>query len=259
MLRQLTKADVEAFQSPKIVALQDVVTDSVIWKEIREEAEKLAAKAKPLTSNPHSAYDQVNPTELVRDPLLAPTLLRLYHSDDMKRLVKQLTSWESVHCLPLTTDGRFEINCKTNVYLSSKQSYLGWHFDRTFNYRGNQVVAVLTLENTSDKPNLEALPLDSWSTQHFHLGANSLTVHVPDKVFHRVLQLQPRADGGVARRIVFVMRFTDDPTPVEYSLLSHARFLATHPLRFAIVGDVKWLAILAVALVAIWVGLKRLL
>ena len=175
----------------------------------------------------------------------------------MKMLVKRLTSWDSVHCLPLTADGRFEINCKTNVYLSSKKSYLGWHFDRTFNYRGNQVVAVLTLENTSDKPNLEALPLNAWRTTAFRLGANSLTIHVPDKVFHRVLQLQPRNDGGVARRIVFVMRFTDDPTPVNYSLLTHAKFLATHPLRFAIVLDVKWLAILAVVVIAIWVGVKK--
>ena len=251
MITPIASDVVDEFQRNEIVIIRNLVKDWGVWTQIQAEKDALVEAARPIAFNPHSSYRQVLPTHLVeRD--LGRTLRALYESADMKALILRLTNWTSVATLPLTTDGRFEINCKTNVYESDRASYLGWHFDQTFNYVGDQVVAVLTLENTSSFPSLEALPPRAWTSRLFHLGANSLSVHNPARVFHRVLTLRPRADGAPSRRTVFVMRYTNDATWRGYSLARHALFLAGHPWKFVLVGDAKWLGMLAMGVWALW-------
>jgi hypothetical protein len=233
------------FKNEQIVRLLSVVRP---FDLVQDCVPALVSAAKPLGANPHSAYDQVLPAVLQKDNL-CPLLINMYHSEDMKDLIKRITGWTTVHTLPLRTDGKFEINCKTNVYYSGR-SYLGWHYDQTYNFKGDQVVVVLTIENNSGGPNLEYVPLISQTqtgtdtnTKMMHLPPNSMSIHNPDVIFHRVLPIAHPNHGYDARRIVFVMRYTNDPTPVSYSILRHAAFLLKHPIKFWQVRDYKWICV----------------
>jgi hypothetical protein len=151
MLRQFENHEIEGFGQSQFLVLYDFVRPFFL---LQNEIPNLISNAQPLKSNPHSAYDQVLPTTLI-EKNLAPNLLKLYHCDEVKAVIKRITGWKDVFTLPLRTDGKFEINCKTNIYNSAQKSYLGWHFDQTFNFKGDQVILVLTLENTSAGNNLE--------------------------------------------------------------------------------------------------------
>jgi len=244
MLRKINSNEYEDFKNEQIIRLSSVLRPSA-FGAVQQCVPALVQAALPLGSNPHSAYDQILPSVLQQKSLCAP-LLELYHSDEMKTLVKSITDWDAAHTLPLRTDGKFEINCKTNVYYSGR-SYLGWHYDQTYNFKGNQVVVVLTLENNSAGPNLEYVPAKTspsqTPTKTLHLPQNSVSVHNPDTIFHRVLPIEHANAGYQARRIVFVMRYTNDPTPVPYSMLNHAMFILKHPLKFWAVRDYKWICV----------------
>jgi hypothetical protein len=244
MIRTIDALEYEEFDAEQIVAIPHVITNFI---KVHGEIKDLVKNASPLSSNPHSAYDQVLPHILIKKNI-GTYLLDIYNSNELKQLIKNITKWDQVHTLPLRTDGKFEINCKTNIYYSKRSSYLGWHYDQTYNFKGKQVVVVLTLENNSDGPNLEYLPLHSLKTKSIHLPANSISIHNPDAIFHRVLPIQHKWGGYDARRIVFVMRFTNDPTPVPYSIVNHASFILKHPLKFIIVKDIQWISISLLAI-----------
>jgi hypothetical protein len=244
MIRTIDPTEYADFEAEQIIAIPHVILN---FTKAHAEIGDLVKNAQPLSSNPHSAYDQVLPNKLI-EKNIGTYLLEIYNSNELKSFIKKLTKWDQVHTLPLRTDGKFEINCKTNIYHSRRASYLGWHYDQTYNFKGNQVVVVLTLENNSDGPNLEYLPLHSFKTKSIHLPSNSISVHNPDAIFHRVLPIKHKWDGYDARRIVFVMRYTNDPTPVPYSILNHASFLLKHPVKFILVKDIQWISISCLAI-----------
>ena len=244
MIRTIDALEYADFNAEQIIKIPHVLTN---FSKAHAEIGELVKNAQPLSSNPHSAYDQVLPNKLV-EKNIGKYLLEIYNSDELKNLIKNITKWDQVHTLPLRTDGKFEINCKTNIYYSKRASYLGWHYDQTYNFKGNQVVVVLTLENNSDGPNLEYLPVNSLQTQSIHLQANSISVHNPDAIFHRVLPIKHKWDGYDARRIVFVMRYTNNSEPVPYSILNHALFILKHPLKFILVKDIQWILISILAI-----------
>ena len=211
-------------------------THAELWRAIHEELPLLEAAATPLSPNPHSKYRHLKPEFLLRTPRRTPfrgsaqwALLELYALPALEDVVKRATGWAAVHRLPLRTDTRFEINGKTNFYDADERTHLGWHLDRVDAYRGQQAVCVLTLVNDWDAhddptPTLEYVPhgrLWARDTRRVYLGGNTLTVHDPDAVYHRVLPFERPRDADASssntrrfRRVVHVLRFTNDPTPV---------------------------------------------
>jgi hypothetical protein len=239
MIRSIDPSEYAKFATEQFIVLPNLLSS---FDKAQAEIDSLVKHASPLKSNPHSAYDQVLPNKLT-DHNIGKHLLQIYNSDELKILIQSITKWNNVFTLPLRLDGKFEINCKTNIYYSSRSSYLGWHYDQTYNYKGDQVVVVLTLENNSHGPNLEYLPVNSSKTRSIHLAQNSISVHNPDVIFHRVLPIKHKTEGYYARRIVFVMRYTNNPEPVPYSIINHAAFLLKHPIKFIIVRDYQWISL----------------
>ena len=246
-------------------------------RDLGAEVRALEAVAPSLFPNPHSVYKQVQPEFLLRTPRasLVPSgdranwaVLDCYEQPSLLQLVEQVTGWPRAHRIPLSTTKGFEINGKLNFYDARESSRLDWHFDKVFNLRGRQVVCVLTLQNDWDalpepqRPRTLQVQLPGLlATQGLYLGGNSLSMHDPDAVFHRVLPFTapPEHAGKPWRRSVLVMRFTDDPTPVAPLLqtLGATRYLARQALHFAAVGDVKWVALSALCLAVLVLCISR--
>lgn len=270
MLRVLTEAEtgaaVASWHKDKFVVLRDIVSAKAnAWKvDLQRELEALEPLAPRLKPNPHSVYKQVMPDYLARtrrSDLVPGTqqeswnVQQVYEWPDLISLVQRITGWSSVQRIPLRKDGAFEINGKLNFYDARDSSRLDWHFDKVFNFRGRQVVCVLTLRNDWDAfadrapPTLQVMLPRSRVLTSTYLGSYSMTMHDPDAVFHRVLAFT--SPPGYAKtpwkRSVLVMRFTDDPTP-QIPLLQTVgawRYLARQIEHFVYVGDLKWCAICA--------------
>lgn len=232
----------------------DVKTDFHLLRNIHEEIKVLENLSKSLTINPHGKYNHITPDFLINtkkslffDSKDEWSILQVYTHKKLLQEVQNFTKWKTVHLLPLQTTKGFEINNKINFYSSEQCSRLDWHFDKVYNYRGNQVVCVYTIQNDWDyieclvKPhNLEVL--NNGKIQKIYLGGNTLTIHNPDTIFHRVIPFTNGKFKSNFKRTVFVMRYTDDPTPILnvekfYGIL---RFGIKNAIYCFIVKDTKW-------------------
>jgi hypothetical protein len=232
----------------------DEKDDYSLRSDIQEELDSLENHAPMISLNPHARYKHLTADFLlknVRSDIVKTlarkgewSLLKIYNLPKLSNIVKHLTGWKEVYQLPLQTSQGFEINGKINFYDSRNESRLDWHFDKVFNYQGNQVVCDLTLQNDWDgeiekPPTLEILH----DTKKFeYLGGNTLSIHDPDTIFHRVLPFSA-PKGKVFKRRVLVMRFTDNPTKSS-TLQQNAgfiRYLLRHALYTLKVKDTKWI------------------
>lgn len=269
--RVLAHATREWQRSAIVIVPRFLPQDTHIAQRIADELAVLEPHAESLTPNPHSRYWHLLPEFMARTPrhTLLPDddddawdVLRVYEVPALEQLVAAATGWRTVHRLPLRADKRFEINGKINFYNADHASYLGWHFDRVDNYAGQQAVAVLTLRNDWDtqeerEPSLGYVPTEAGTLfppqQQVYCGGGTLTLHDPDKVLHRVLPFQRSArvpNQQPWRRVVLVMRFTNDPTPVAHIGRRLSMWVRTAAGMVA-VGDVQWTAVLAAVLLAL--------
>lgn len=270
MLRSFTDSELHlatsAWRRDKFYVARDLVADTqAAWKAgLQDELEALEQRATRLTPNPHSVYKQVLPdllahthrTEVVPHSQQQEwNVQQVYDWPDLLTLVQRVTGWDNVQRIPLKKDGAFEINGKINFYDAREASRLDWHFDKVYNFRGRQVVCVLTLRNDWDAvavqpPTLQVLLPRSRVINSAYLGAYSMTMHDPDAVFHRVqpFTCPPGKEGVAWKRTVLVMRFTDDPTPPAPLLqtLGASRYFVRQAEHFVYVGDLKWCAICAI-------------
>ena len=226
--------------------------DFELRANIFEEIQLLEKYSSKITPNPHAVYHHILPHFLINNkkssffPKLYDdwSILKLYNHTKILNTVKQLTNWQNVYTLPLHTTQGFEINNKINFYNSNNSSRLDWHFDKVYNYKGNQIVCVYTIQNdwdyvdTLNKPfNLEILENNKF--KKVYLGNNTLSLHDPNVIFHRVL---PFEGGFNMKRTVFVMRYTNDPTPLLglEKLIGSLRYGYKNIKYMFYVRDLKW-------------------
>jgi len=230
------------------ITCQRNVLDSERLDELLQEARHLESHAESLNVG-HSNYLHVKPFVFTKTTAPWPDqrwrLPDLYHSAAFTQQIAQIVGAVLQH-MPLAEDPRFEINCKLNYYRfypdNPSRTKLGWHYDRTDQVQGRVVVVVLTLENELDAylsgqpaakrdtavPILSFFPVDQPLTKcSLYLSANSISVHDPERVFHRANPInvkslltpaqisQHKQDTGrdYFRRTIFVMKYTTDNTP----------------------------------------------
>jgi hypothetical protein len=263
------------WKNSRFVVLNDVLDikhkSMVWWEDVQEELEFLEARAQYISPNPHSRYKQLMPEYLLSTPRHKAlgksqrgltkhsdwALLSLYYSSELLQLIKQITGWKDVQRLPISRSRAFEINGKLNFYDANDSSFLDWHYDKVRDYKGKQVVCVLTLSNSNDLANaserhntLEGIYMQrgKFFRRAEYLGGNSMSLHDPDALFHRVLPFK-RSPGipsmHACKRTIFIMRFTDDATPQTalYKHLGLAKYLVRNAAGFVYVGDMKWIGI----------------
>ena len=255
------------FSKEKVVVARNFLRlrEQPLWQDLQEELDVLEGHAKQLFLNPHSRYKQLLPEFMLRTPRssLLPSSARatwatldIYNLPEVHQWVKQTTGWKEVHQIPLRVDTGFEINGKINFYNADESSYLGWHYDRTDNIAGRQVVLVLCMKNSWDAagdlpvPSLEYLRYESTEKRQIYIGGGDLSCHVPDAIFHRVLPF--RRPVGVARsvpwkRIVLVMRFTENPQEL-HSPMGKVVYGVRNALGFYRARDPKWITITSASL-----------
>lgn len=252
----------EEFKKYKIISIQHFLqhnTSHEFITELAEEEEELEKHASYILSNPHSRYKQIFPeffNHRTRTSLLPHSnittyrLMDIYHLKPLHDLIKKVTGWKNVYQLPLRTDKKFEINGKTNFYNSDDTAHLDWHFDKCFNYKGKQVICVVTLRNDwdtyDDKPDSLEFITETNERKSIYMGSGHVSIHDPEIIFHRVLPFYKKKDVNHSfRRTVHVMRFTNDPTPTSpiHRMIGACSYIIKSIQYFIKVGDMKWISI----------------
>lgn len=185
-----------------LVSMVSPVLPKNVFLRVKQEAQRLRPYAEALMPNPHSRYDHVK-GKVLREQQSC-LLKDVYYSDHVLNLVRHVSGEPRLMHMPIATDESFNINCKLNFY--SDQTHLGWHYDRVDYQRGHLFVAVFTVWNTSSRT---SKVLRTWSLhdgeRQLALNENSMTIHDPKHVFHRVNTLPPKSS-----RCAMVMLFTTD-------------------------------------------------
>lgn len=257
-------------------------TANNLLNEIRKEINMLYPFSENIFLNPHSKYKQLMPEFMLNNNKKKYfnknnisslcnlyndwSIMSLYYLPELLEFIKKVTQWKHVCRLPILSSREFEINGKINFYNADYPSFLDWHFDKVYNYLGNQVVCVFTVKNDLDAlmptdrpPTLEvsymAPNIDEYRKK-MYLGSNSISLHDPNSVFHRVLPFQrPSLLNALSNkpcsRTVFIMRFTNDPTPSTqlYKTLGKINYVKNNAVAFVRVGDIKWLTIVSIFIV----------
>lgn len=167
---------------------------------------------------PHSSYTEVLPQgfdEYEESHSISTKIRDLYKSSEFIDFIKSLTGYD-IKTMMFNKDN-LRPNCKLNCYDLSGENYnkIEWHYDRDYNVRGKQLVVVLTLHNDikDDSATLEYFPTNSLEKKGLHLEANSLTIHDPTHIIHRVPS-QNTGKVGDSRHVV-VMKYSVDPTLIN--------------------------------------------
>ena len=114
-----------------------------------------------------------------------------------------------------------------------KVSTLDYHYDRTDQVEGNVYVVVLTLVNDlgSNTMNLTNYKYQSKIPESIHCEANSITIHEAKYIFHKVenvvVKPEDYPENTKLERIVFVMKFTDNPQPQNFITSTYNKLLIT--------------------------------
>ena len=188
----------------KEVTLYRNVLPAPLYDTVRAEATQLKTIAETLSPNPHSHYKHVKGYQLRQRN--AALLSKVYYDDALiLARVQKATGVANLMHMPVPTTKGFNINCKLNYY--NDTTHLGWHYDRIDYQQGRLFVAVLTLWNTAPR---SARILQTFNmtdgVRGYGLPPNSMTVHDPAKVYHRVCPLPTHTT-----RCAFVMLFTTNP------------------------------------------------
>lgn len=217
----------EEFSKNKIVKVDDFI-DAETKKNLREEGEYLKKFSKKLgsLSSAHSKYNHVLPSNFISNS--SPwrdgrwRLIDFYHSKQLKEIIENIVG-KRLYCMPLVDDERFDINCKVNFYNFNcdNPSTLGWHYDRTDHVKGEIYIAVLTVKCDLEDydRNIPILSyIQNFNKKSIFLGSGSMTIHDANRVFHKVEKIdlpENYPKEKPCERIVFVMKFCSDPTPLH--------------------------------------------
>lgn len=106
-----------------------------------------------------------------------------------------------------------------------KVSTLDYHYDRTDQVEGNVYVVVLTLVNDlgSNTMNLTNYKYQSKIPESIHCEAK----YIFHKVENVVVKPEDYPENTKLERIVFVMKFTDNPQPQNFITSTYNKLLIT--------------------------------
>jgi ACT domain-containing protein len=233
------------FQETFIIRLNQLLNQDYL-DILKKEALYLKKKySKKYEAISHSKYFHVKPFVFNKYKSFHKDkkwkLIEFYRSKQLRNIIEKIVG-EKLYVLPLESDEKFEINCKLNYYHfsneSSEQGKIGWHIDKTNQYKGKVYIAVLTLKNDiplkSDLSTYDfSLPILSyldykfpWTERGLFLAENSLTIHDPSKIIHCVNPItftnkafqnfqRENKTNSLPERISFVMKFTTNPEPLS--------------------------------------------
>jgi|688.fasta_scaffold108970_3 hypothetical protein len=226
------------FEKDKFIQLHNIVKDNKYFKSLVDEAQFLSKYNEEFKVKYHCQYKHCKPSTFKKYKPNGKWLLpEFYQSSKLREIVENVVK-KKLYTLPLEDSDKFEINCKLNYYTylennKSKVSTLDYHYDRTDQVEGNVYVVVLTLVNDlgSDTMNLTNYKYQSKIPESIHCEANSITIHEAKYIFHKVenVVVNPKdyPKNTKLERIVFVMKFTDNPHPQNFITSTYNKLLIT--------------------------------
>lgn len=247
------------FEKDKFIQLHNIVKDNDYFKSLVDEAQYLSKYNEEFKVKYHCQYKHCKPSTFkkYKPPNInnlkgiigkngVPNkpygsgkwlLPEFYQSSKLREIVENVVK-KKLYTLPLEDSDKFEINCKLNYYTylennKIKVSTLDYHYDRTDQVEGNVYVVVLTLVNDlgSNTMNLTNYKYQSKIPESIHCEANSITIHEAKYIFHKVenvvVKPEDYPENTKLERIVFVMKFTDNPQPQNFITSTYNKLLIT--------------------------------